>query len=133
MEAAGKKLAADKRESANRVARRFYIFKRNQESSLPSGSEPRSPVIVPWINPEYGVLRGGERLGERASVHVGAKRQGFDNFSPMTSGDEKLPRNPFFAPSGSHLFPIYHPSSSLTTAPPSFTTLDTLTFVVPRL
>lgn len=80
-----------------------------------------------------GVLRGGERLGERASVQVGAKRQGFDNFSPMTSGDEKLPRNPFFAPSGSHLFPIYHPSSSLTTAPPSFTTLDTLTFVVPRL
>lgn len=51
MEAAGKKLAADKRESANRVARRFYIFKRNQESSLPSGSEPRSPVIVPRINP----------------------------------------------------------------------------------
>lgn len=41
-----KTLAADKRENANRVARRFYIFKRNQESSLPSGSEPRSLVIV---------------------------------------------------------------------------------------
>lgn len=26
------------------------------------------------------------------------RRQGFDNFSPMTSGDEKLPRNPFTLP-----------------------------------
>lgn len=38
-EAVGKKLVADKRETRIE-SRRFYIFKRNQESSLPSGSKP---------------------------------------------------------------------------------------------
>lgn len=41
------------------------------------------------------------------------ERQRFDNFSPMTSGDEKLAWNPLFAPSGSDLFPIYRPCRSL--------------------
>lgn len=76
----------------------FYSPNRDQESSLPLGSTLARQLINSARVRDAIVGLG--LLGEpgEGNERVGTKRQGFDNFSPMTSGDEKLPRNPFSLP-----------------------------------
>lgn len=76
----------------------FYFPNRDQECSLPLGSTLARRLIN--SRRVRDAIEGLGLLGEPGVVkeRVGTKRQGFDNFSPMTSGDEKLPRNPFSLP-----------------------------------
>lgn len=79
----------------------FYFPNRDQESSLPLGSTLARQLINSLRECRVRDAIGGlGLLGEpgEGNERVGTKRQGFDNFSPMTSGDEKLPRNPFSLP-----------------------------------
>jgi len=100
------------------------IIKKSRYSCVSSSLSRRSSLMITkddrpgWVE---------EKKGEEERVSWTWERQRFDNFSPMTSGDEKLAWNPLFAPSGSNLFPIYRPSPFLSVVSPTTTPLFTRT------